>query len=53
MPALPTRDDDKGQLVVTGTHRGHLSRIGGGRCRLPAAVHDGPASLSTIDGIRI
>src|SRR5882762_10032354 len=34
------------------THRGHLSRIGGVRRRLPGAVHDGLESLSTFAGIR-
>jgi hypothetical protein len=44
--------DDRRKSLSPQTHRGHLSRIGGVRRRLPGAVHDGLESLSTFAGIR-
>jgi hypothetical protein len=46
-------DDDLDIVVVPTTHHGQLRRIGGGRRRSPAAVHDGLESPSTLGGIRI
>src|SRR5258708_39907221 len=46
--------DDSGRKVLSpSTDRGHPSRIGGGRPRIPGAVHDGPESQSTLDGLRM
>jgi hypothetical protein len=45
--------DDKYEIVVPSTHRGHLRRIGGGGRRICSAVHDALELLSMIAGIRV
>ena len=51
VPTMKAGDNDC-KIVVPRTHRGHLRRVSGGRCRISSVVHDDLESLSTLGGIR-